>query len=95
MCTAGGGHDKGWTSLTILGALGLAALAGEAFALIESRTGHPMVALSLFRSGAFSGGIGTMMLWAFGIFGIYFRGRGGARVGGGSGTGRPPVIAPG
>ncbi len=42
------------------------------FALIESRTEHPMVALSLFRSRAFSGGIGTMMLWAFGIFGIYF-----------------------
>ena len=31
-----------------------------------------MVALSLFRSRAFSGGIGTMMLWAFGVFGIYF-----------------------
>jgi EmrB/QacA subfamily drug resistance transporter len=66
------GHDKGWTSVTILGALALAAGAGGAFALIESRTEHPMVALSLFRSRAFSGGIGTMMLWAFGIFGIYF-----------------------
>ena len=66
------GHDKGWTSATILGALALAVLAGGVFALIESRTGHPMVALSLFRSRAFSGGIGTMMLWAFGIFGIYF-----------------------
>ena len=66
------GHDKGWTSVTILGALALAAGAGGVFALIESRTEHPMVALSLFRSRAFSGGIGTMMLWAFGIFGIYF-----------------------
>ena len=66
------GHDKGWTSVTILGALALAVLAGGVFALIESRTEHPMVALSLFRSRAFSGGIGTMMLWAFGIFGIYF-----------------------
>jgi EmrB/QacA subfamily drug resistance transporter len=66
------GHDKGWTSATILGALALAVVAGGAFALIESRTKHPMVALSLFRSRAFSGGIGTMMLWAFGIFGIYF-----------------------
>ena len=47
-------------------------LAGGLFVLIESRTEHPMVALSLFRSRAFSGGIGTMMLWAFGIFGIYF-----------------------
>ena len=66
------GHDKGWTSGVILGALALAAAAGGAFAFIESRTQHPMVALSLFRSRAFSGGIGTMMLWAFGIFGIYF-----------------------
>src|ERR1019366_6241702 len=31
-----------------------------------------MVDMSLFRSGAFSGGTITMMLWAFGIFGIYF-----------------------
>jgi predicted MFS family arabinose efflux permease len=66
------GHDKGWTSVTILGALALAVLAGGLFTLIESRSEHPMVALSLFRSRAFSGGIGTMMLWAFGIFGIYF-----------------------
>jgi EmrB/QacA subfamily drug resistance transporter len=66
------GHDKGWTSMTILGALALAVLAGGVFTLIESRTEHPMVALSLFRSRAFSGGTGTMMLWAFGIFGIYF-----------------------
>jgi predicted MFS family arabinose efflux permease len=58
--------------VTILGALALAVGAGGVFAFIESRTEHPMVALSLFRSRAFSGGIGTMMLWAFGIFGIYF-----------------------
>src|ERR1700722_14507392 len=50
------GHDKGWTSVTILGALALAVVAGAVFALIESRTEHPMVALSLFRSRAFSGG---------------------------------------
>ena len=61
------GHDKGWTSATILGALALAVLAAGVFTLIESRTGHPMVELSLFRSRAFSGGTGTMMLWAFGI----------------------------
>ncbi len=66
------GHDKGWTSGLILGALALAALAGAAFVLIESRTKHPMVPLSLFRSRVYSGGTVTMMLWAFGIFGIYF-----------------------
>jgi hypothetical protein len=53
-----------------------------------------MVALSLFRSRAFSGGIGTMMLWAFGIAGGGGR-SGGGRSGGRAGTGRPPVIAPG
>ena len=66
------GHDRGWTSPVILGALALAAVAGGVFLAIENRSRQPMVALSLFRSRAFSGGTGTMMLWAFGIFGIYF-----------------------
>jgi EmrB/QacA subfamily drug resistance transporter len=66
------GHDRGWTSGLILGAFALAAIAGAAFVTIESRTKHPMVPLSLFRSRVYSGGTVTMMLWAFGIFGIYF-----------------------
>ena len=66
------GHDKGWTSAVILGALAVAAVAAAGFVVVESRTGHPMVELTLFRSRAFSGGTATMMLWAFGIFGIYF-----------------------
>jgi EmrB/QacA subfamily drug resistance transporter len=66
------GHDKGWTSALILGAFALAAVAGTAFAVIESRTAHPMVEMRLFRSRVFAGGTITMMLWAFGIFGIYF-----------------------
>ncbi len=66
------GHDKGWTSPLILGSFTVAALAGAAFGLRESRARHPMVSLSLFRSRVFSGGIVSMMLWAFGIFGIYF-----------------------
>jgi EmrB/QacA subfamily drug resistance transporter len=66
------GHDKGWTSALILGAFTIAAVAGVMFAVIETRAEHPMVPVSLFRSRAFSGGTITMMLWAFGIFGIYF-----------------------
>jgi EmrB/QacA subfamily drug resistance transporter len=66
------GHDKGWTSGTILGAFLLAAVAGAAFLLTESRSRQPMVPLSMFRSRVFAGGIGTTMVWAFGIFGIYF-----------------------
>jgi EmrB/QacA subfamily drug resistance transporter len=66
------GHDRGWTSAQILGSFALAALAAALFVVIESRSQQPMVALSLFRSRVFSGGTVTMMLWAFGIFGIYF-----------------------
>jgi EmrB/QacA subfamily drug resistance transporter len=66
------GHDQGWTSTLILGAFALAATAATAFGIVESRTTHPMVEMSLFRSRVFSGGTVTMMLWAFGIFGIYF-----------------------
>src|SRR5215475_13598419 len=66
------GHDSGWTSPVIVGAFAVAAAAGAVFMVIESRTARPMVDLSLFRSRAFSGGTVTMMLWAFGIFGIYF-----------------------
>jgi EmrB/QacA subfamily drug resistance transporter len=66
------GHDQGWTSALILGSFALAAAAGAAFAVIESRTAHPMVQMRLFRSRVFAGGTVTMMLWAFGIFGIYF-----------------------
>jgi EmrB/QacA subfamily drug resistance transporter len=66
------GHDKGWTSAVIIGAFAIAAAAGAAFAVIESRTTHPMVEMRLFRSRVFAGGTVTMMLWAFGIFGIYF-----------------------
>src|SRR5215472_2239322 len=66
------GHDKGWTSPLILGAFALAAVAAAAFGVIESAAAHPMVDMRLFRSRIFAGGTITMMLWAFGIFGIYF-----------------------
>src|SRR6266702_3241698 len=66
------GHDRGWSSAVIVAAFALAALAGAAFVVVEARTAHPMVELKLLRSRVFGGGTVTMMLWAFGIFGIYF-----------------------
>jgi EmrB/QacA subfamily drug resistance transporter len=66
------GNVRGWTSPLILGAFALAAVAAAAFLAIESRAARPMVDLTMFRSREFSGGIGTMMIWAFGILGIYF-----------------------
>ncbi len=66
------GQDRGWTSLVILGAFVLAAVALAGFLLVERRAIQPMVTLSMFRSRVFSGGTATMMLWGFGVFGIYF-----------------------
>ncbi|MBP2707543.1 MFS transporter [Microbispora sp. RL4-1S] len=66
------GESRGWTSPLILGSFGLAVLAAAAFVVAESRTARPMIDLSLFRDRVFSGGLLSMGLWAFGVFGIYF-----------------------
>ena len=66
------GQDLGWTSAVILSAFAVAAVALAAFLVIESRTEYPMVSLPIFRSREFSGGTATMMIWGFGILGIYF-----------------------
>ena len=66
------GNVRGWTSPLILAAFAVAAVAAAAFGAIESRTAHPMVDLGMFRRREFSGGTGTIMIWAFGILGIYF-----------------------
>jgi EmrB/QacA subfamily drug resistance transporter len=66
------GNVRGWTSPLILGAFALSAVAMAVFLAIEARVAHPMVDLTMFRSREFSGGTGTMMIWAFGILGIYF-----------------------
>jgi len=66
------GQDKGWTSTPIIAAFAVAAVTAAAFLVIEARSAHPMVPLPIFRSGPFSGGLGTMMIWSFGVLGIYF-----------------------
>jgi EmrB/QacA subfamily drug resistance transporter len=66
------GNASGWTAPLILTAFGVAAAAAGIFLAIEARTAYPMVDLGMFRRREFSGGTGTMMIWAFGILGIYF-----------------------
>ena len=66
------GHDRGWTSAGILGAFALAAATALAFVGVERRVEQPMVDVSLFARREFTGGIVALMLWAFGLFGIYF-----------------------
>ncbi len=39
---------------------------------IERRAAQPMVDVTLFRERVFSGGIVAVVMWGFGLFGIYF-----------------------
>jgi EmrB/QacA subfamily drug resistance transporter len=66
------GQDRGWTSGSIVAAFAVAAVGAAAFLAIERRTAQPMVPLGVFRAREFSGGTTTMMIWSFGILGIYF-----------------------
>ena len=66
------GQDKGWTSSLIIASFAVAAVAAGIFLTVEARSEYPMVPLPMFRSAAFSGGLGTMMIWSFGVLGIYF-----------------------
>ncbi len=66
------GESKGWTSGVILTAFAVAALAALAFVLIETRSANPMMNLGFLRMRVFSGGLISMGLWSFGVFGIYF-----------------------
>jgi EmrB/QacA subfamily drug resistance transporter len=66
------GHDKGWTSQLILGSFAISALAVLAFVAVELRTDEPMVDVALFAERVFTGGIVAVVMWGFGLFGIYF-----------------------
>ncbi len=66
------GHDTGWTAPAILAALALAAAAGGAFAVVESRSRAPMVDLALFRNRVFTGGTVALLLWGLALIGVYF-----------------------
>ncbi|WP_226900439.1 MFS transporter [Nonomuraea phyllanthi] len=66
------GEAAGWTSPEILAAFGVFAAAAVAFVLVERRAAEPMIAMSLFGARVFTGGLLTMGVWSFGVFGIYF-----------------------
>ncbi len=66
------GHDLGWTSPAITAMFALAAALGVAFVIAERRSSEPMVDVSLFGSRVFTGGSIAIVMWGFGLFGIYF-----------------------
>jgi EmrB/QacA subfamily drug resistance transporter len=66
------GHDRGWTSGIILSSFALALILGAAFVAVERRSSEPMVDVTLFRSRVFTGASVAIIMWGFGLFGIYF-----------------------
>jgi EmrB/QacA subfamily drug resistance transporter len=66
------GPQVGWTSPSILAALAASVVSVIAFVVVERRAEDPMLDLSLFRNRTFTGATVALMIWAFGLFGIYF-----------------------
>ena len=66
------GNGDGWTSPTILAALGIGALGLAAFVAWERRAAQPMLPLRFFRDRAFAAANGASLLMYFGMFGSIF-----------------------
>jgi len=66
------GNEVGWTSLTTVWKLGLAAVLFAAFLVIESRVRAPLMPMSLFRLKSVSTANIIAVLWAAGMFAWFF-----------------------
>jgi EmrB/QacA subfamily drug resistance transporter len=64
-----GGNDYSWTSPTILGLFGIAAIMLVMFGVVESRAAEPIIPLSLFRNRIVTVSVVALMLMAVGMFG--------------------------
>jgi EmrB/QacA subfamily drug resistance transporter len=62
----------GWTSPRIVGSFAVAAAALVAFVALELRQRLPMLDLSLFRSGTFTGANTVVLLVGLAMFGVFF-----------------------
>ena len=65
-------NTYGWTSVRILAAFAVAAVALVLFVFLELRGRVPMLDLSLFRSGTFAGANLVVLLVALAMFGVFF-----------------------
>jgi EmrB/QacA subfamily drug resistance transporter len=66
------GPDKGWTTPVVVAALATSVVAGLVFVVVERRVTDPMVDLAVFADRTFTGAMAALMMWGFGLFGIYF-----------------------
>jgi EmrB/QacA subfamily drug resistance transporter len=55
------GNDAGWTSVSILGRLALAAALFAGFVIVELSKSHPMIDFALFRRSTFVGSVAAMI----------------------------------
>jgi len=65
------GHNFGWTSARIVGLFLVAALGLAAFVFVESRQRLPLLDLTLFRNGTFTGANIVAILVTLAMFGIF------------------------
>ncbi len=65
-------NEHGWTSALILGSFAVAVVSLTSFVVIEKRRRSPMLDLSLFRSGTYTGANVAMLLVALAMFGVFF-----------------------
>jgi EmrB/QacA subfamily drug resistance transporter len=66
------GNRHGWTSPEIVGLFSAAALLLVGFVVLEHYQRLPMLDLSLFRNGSFTGANLVAMLVSLGMFGVFF-----------------------
>ena len=66
------GNQRGWTSVEILSLFAAAVVLLVAFVVVEYRQRLPMLDLSLFKSGTFTGANTVAMLVSLGMFGVFF-----------------------
>jgi EmrB/QacA subfamily drug resistance transporter len=66
------GNSHGWSSPEILSLFAAAAILLVAFVVLEHRQRLPMLDLSLFRIGSFTGANIVAMLVSLGMFGVFF-----------------------
>jgi EmrB/QacA subfamily drug resistance transporter len=62
----------GWTSARIVGSFAVAVISLVSFVVIERRRRYPMLDLTLFRSGTYTGANVSMLLVALSMFGVFF-----------------------
>jgi EmrB/QacA subfamily drug resistance transporter len=65
-------NTYGWGSARILGSFAVAAVSIGAFVMLERRQRAPMLDLTLFRSGTYTGANLVVLLVALAMFGVFF-----------------------